>query len=205
MKPAWIYILVIFFAQAIVSGLDLLGGCTTMDCNFLTKYLILNPSDPSSYLGIITMHVLHGGWQHLMGNMSSLLFLSILLSMNFTKVNYKRLYPVFAIFIGLFVILFSSKPVIGASGIVYALYGYTITRGYLSDKKMLVLIASFMFFIKGSALFAGMVPSGNVFSRISWEGHLGGAIIGVIMGAIESDYIKNEAKKFLTKTYKRFE
>ena len=123
MKISWAYMLALLAIQIIVASFGLLSGCTSLDCNFLTKYLMLSPSNPESYFGIISMHFIHGNWQHFMSNISSLLFISILMSYSFERIRYIWLYLCFMIFIGLFVIAFSPGPVIGASGIVYALYG----------------------------------------------------------------------------------
>lgn len=204
MKIAWIYMLSLLVIQIIVSSFGLLSGCKSLDCNFLTKYLMLSPSNPESYFGIISMHFIHGSWQHFMGNVSSLLFISILMSYSFERIRYVSLYLSFMVFIGLFVIAFSPAPVIGASGIVYALYGYSITRGYLSNKKLLVVIASFLFFMKGQAFFLGMVPSGNTFSRVSWEAHLAGGLIGFIVGLFDSDYISVRIRSFVEFLNKKY-
>jgi membrane associated rhomboid family serine protease len=69
---------------------------------------------------------------------------------------------------------------IGASALVYGLNLFLITSGFIRGNRMLIVIALIMVFLYGSFIW-GMIPALAIPQNISWEGHLSGAIIGVLL------------------------
>ncbi len=69
---------------------------------------------------------------------------------------------------------------IGASALVYGLNLFLIASGFIRGNRMLIVISLIMVFLYGSFIW-GMIPSLAIPQNISWEGHLSGAIIGVLL------------------------
>ena len=66
---------------------------------------------------------------------------------------------------------------IGASGIVYALFGFISVSGFLRKNKNLLSLSMLTVFLYGSMIW-GIFPSDP---SISWEGHLSGLAIGIVL------------------------
>jgi membrane associated rhomboid family serine protease len=84
---------------------------------------------------------------------------------------------------GLFVWLFAQDNGsyhIGFSGMIYALAGFLFTSGTLRKYRPLQGISLFVAFIYGSMIW-GIFPTQE---RISWEGHLSGLMIGLLLAFI---------------------
>ena len=141
----------------------------------------LSPRTAKGLLGILTMPFLHGGWEHLLTNTSAVLVLG-------TALYY--CYPTLANRVMLLSWLGSGlltwcigDPLsvhVGASGLIYALNLFLITSGFIRGNRMLIVISLIMVFLYGSFIW-GMIPSLAKPQNISWEGHLGGAIVGVLL------------------------
>jgi membrane associated rhomboid family serine protease len=69
---------------------------------------------------------------------------------------------------------------IGFSGVIYAFVGFLFTSGTLRKFRPLQGISLFVVFVYGSLIW-GVFPTGE---PISWEGHLSGLIVGVILAFI---------------------
>jgi len=82
------------------------------------------------------------------------------------------------IFVGLNVWLFSRQGVhIGASGLVYALFGFLLIGGFISRNKRLLALAFLNVFWYGSMIW-GIFPTEP---NISWESHLIGLLFGILL------------------------
>jgi membrane associated rhomboid family serine protease len=132
-------------------------------------------------VGIFTLPFLHGSWEHLLSNTIPILVLG-------TALYY--CYPTLANRVMLITYLGSGAltwcigdPVsihIGASAMVYGLNLFLIASGFIRGNRMLIVIALIMVFLYGSFIW-GMIPSLAIPQNISWEGHLSGAIIGILL------------------------
>jgi membrane associated rhomboid family serine protease len=88
---------------------------------------------------------------------------------------------------------------IGASGVVYGMAGFLLFRGfYTRDRSSMAIAFAILFLYSG--LFYGLFPNEE---RVSWEGHLGGLIAGLVavfsLGKDEAK-VTNESKVTVTKT-----
>lgn len=86
------------------------------------------------------------------------------------------------IFSGFFVWAFAQSKGyhIGFSGIIYAFAGFLFTSGTLRKFRPLQGISLFVVFVYGSMIW-GIFPTSE---PISWEGHLSGLMVGVILAFI---------------------
>ena len=139
------------------------------------------PHTQRGLIGILTLPFLHGSWEHLLSNSVPILVLG-------TALYY--CYPTLANRVMLITYLASGLLTwgigsphsihIGASALVYGLNLFLITSGFIRGNRMLIVIALIMVFLYGSFIW-GMIPALARPQNISWEGHLSGAIIGVLL------------------------
>ena len=127
----------------------------------------VTPHTAHGLIGIFTLPFLHGSWEHLLSNSVPILVLG-------TALYY--CYPTLANR----VLLIPESTHIGASALVYGLNLFLIASGFIRGNRMLIVISLIMVFLYGSFIW-GMIPSLAIPQNISWEGHLSGAIIGVLL------------------------
>jgi membrane associated rhomboid family serine protease len=66
---------------------------------------------------------------------------------------------------------------IGASGVVFGYAGYLVARGFYTRDFLSILVALFVAGAYGFSMLLGALP---LYSGISWQSHLGGAIGGIL-------------------------
>lgn len=148
--------------------------------NFMSGYQLnefgIVPRTLSGLIGIPLSPFLHGNWGHLISNTSVLFILSVLICLDSTKLWYTSLG--FGTFIGgLFVWLFGATAThIGASIVIYALYGTIFGIGLFQKKIYYILISVILGLIYGMSFLWGLVPTAG----ISFSGHLGGLFAGFL-------------------------
>ncbi|HET6292517.1 MAG TPA: rhomboid family intramembrane serine protease [Kribbella sp.] len=140
--------------------------------------------EPDGLVGIITAPFLHLGFGHLISNTLPLVTLGLLIAVS----GAKRLFSVTALVtvLGGFGTWLVSPPhtvTIGASGLVFGYAAYLIARGIFNRRISQVLIGVVVVLVWGSALLGGLLPQDG----ISWQGHLFGAIAGVIAAWVLAD------------------
>jgi membrane associated rhomboid family serine protease len=69
---------------------------------------------------------------------------------------------------------------IGISGVIYGLFGYLVVAGFISREFKLLMISCLVAFMYGGLIF-GILP---ILPQVSFESHLFGLIIGIIMAFI---------------------
>lgn len=144
----------------------------------------IHPREIIGLRGILFSPFIHSGINHLWHNTLPLLILSSALFFFY----WKRAMNI--LLIGLIVtgILtwFIGRPAyhIGASGIIYMLFGFLFLKGVLARHKRLIALSFATVFVYGSMLWY-IAP---INPNISWEGHLSGLLAGVSMAFV----IKNK-------------
>lgn len=121
----------------------------------------------------------HVGMFHIGMNMLALYQLGRVLEPAIGRARFVALYGVSLIGGSLAVVLFNAVAV-GASGAIFGLlaaYGIVLRRLHLPYNGVLIIAAIFI----GGPLLVGAVPYlSQIFGNISWQGHLGGAIVGAV-------------------------
>jgi membrane associated rhomboid family serine protease len=134
------------------------------------------PRDFSQWDNILWFPLLHGDWAHLTGNAVPLLVLSYLATSGGIK-QFLQITAVIWLTSGLGVWIFGSYGShIGASGLVFGFLVFLLVRGIFARSPLQVVLAVVVFAIYGAALW-GVLPGQP---GISWEGHLFGALGGVL-------------------------
>ncbi len=143
------------------------------------KQFGLLPRTFRGLIGVGSMPFLHAGWGHLISNTIPL---AILLGL--TIASRHRAWPVIvAIIVGNGALLWClgrNAFHIGASGLVFGLIAYLITVGIRERQITSLGIALLAGFLFGGTLLTGMLPTYG--SAMSWDGHLCGAVSGLIVG-----------------------
>lgn len=150
-----------------LSNLILFGGS-------LNQYGV-QPRVFSGIYGILFSPFLHGNFAHIIGNSIFFLLLSWIICFNSVQLWYKTL--VFGTILGgLFTWIFGLGGVhIGASGVVFALWG-TIIGMAINRKNPYYIIASIVLVLGyGMSFIWGLIPQDG----ISWAGHFGGLLSGL--------------------------
>ena len=143
----------------------------------------LLPRTMGGLFGIISCPFIHAGLFHLISNSVPLLVLLTVTAVFFKKDSF---YIVTSIIIlgGIMVWLFGrSSYHVGASGLVYGLAGFLISFGVYKKKIIPLIISIIITFTYGISMLIGLLP---IFPGVSWEGHLFGAIAGVITARLVS-------------------
>lgn len=152
------------------------------------------PLVPAGFLGILTSPFLHGNFEHLFGNIIPVGVLLFLLFQFYGHIGKKVLFTGWFL-TGLLVWLlppvdiFTGREVytctIGASGVVYVLAFFLFTSGVIRWDMKLLAISLVVALYYGSLIW-GVFPEElfsnlNEPSKISWQSHLAGASVGVIL------------------------
>jgi membrane associated rhomboid family serine protease len=132
------------------------------------------------FWGILTSPFIHASFAHLTDNTIPFVFLGTIIALH----GARRLALVtgFVIVIGglgTWLISPSAHNVhtIGASGVVFGYATYLLTRGFFNRNILEILLAAVVGVVWGAILLSSLIPH----SGVSWQGHLCGAIAGVIL------------------------
>lgn len=142
--------------------------------------------------GILTSPFLHGDWGHLLANTPPVFSLLFLLFFFYPRMAPKALATLY-ILTGAAVWVFAREVFhIGASGVVYALATFLAWSGIVRRNIKAIAIALVVLFYYGG-MFVGIVPGQP---GISWESHLLGAIVGILIAQLFKNIVEpNEEKK----------
>lgn len=154
----------------------------------------IHPRRLESLVGIFSAPLIHGDLQHLYNNLTSFIPLSFLLLYFYPKRG-TTVFFVSYVMTGL-LIWIGARPSfhIGASGWIYAIASYLFFNGIFdkSRKSYGIIFVVVMFY--GSMVW-GVLPLPD-YMRISWEGHLFGAITGLFLAYQLPAHFKRNRKKY---------
>ncbi len=155
------------------------------------------PLNPGGLKGIIFSPFLHGGLEHIFGNTVPA-FVLVFLLFQFYPFMAKKVFFLGWFLTGFLVWLlppvdvftgnYNFVCIIGASGIVYTLAFFLFFSGVFRWNMKLLTVSLLVALYYGSLIW-GVLPE-ELFStleepsRISWQSHLSGAIIGILMAFI---------------------
>lgn len=144
-----------------------------VDFNFLGIY----PRTAIGLRGILFSPFIHGDIGHLWHNTIPLLVLSSGLLFFYQSNAWKVLF-IGVFFTGFFTWLLG-RPAnhIGASGVIYMLFGFLFFKGLITKHFRLMALSFLVVFIYGSMIWY-ILP---IDPEISWEGHLSGLLVGIVL------------------------
>lgn len=137
--------------------------------------LLLVPKDYSTLHGLLFSPFLHANLNHICGNSMPFLALSCIVFYLHKRYSYivfvsLVLIPgVFCFFLG------DPIPNLGISGVIFGLFGFLITRGYVERTIMNFAVSTGLALMFANSLIM-VFP---VMMGVSWTYHLGGMITGI--------------------------
>lgn len=136
------------------------------------------PKDLKGLLGILLSPFIHGDLEHLYNNSIPLFVLLVMMQYFYKKQTYFVL--IVGILLSGFITWLIGRPSfhIGASGLIYVLVSFIFFKGVLTKNYQLSALSFVVVFLYGGMLWY-MFP--DVKDGMSWEGHLGGFITGIIL------------------------
>jgi membrane associated rhomboid family serine protease len=137
----------------------------------------IEPRDADGLPGVLYSPFLHAGFDHLISNTIPFVLLGLAIALS----GLGRVIAVTAIVVlvgglGTWLIAPENTIHIGASGVVFGYATYLIARGVFNRSPLELAMGAVVGLIWGSVLLGGLVPR----EGISWQGHLFGAIGGVV-------------------------
>jgi membrane associated rhomboid family serine protease len=137
----------------------------------------LRPRSIDGLIGILTYPLLHGDLSHIAGNSVTAFVLLTLLFGFYKKVSFKVLFWSWTMSGTWMWIAARDANHIGFSGVIYALAAFIFFSGMFSRYFRMMALSGVIVFLYGSMIW-GVLP---IQPGVSWEGHLFGAIAGVIL------------------------
>ena len=143
----------------------------------------IEPRNVDHLYGILTAPFLHASFGHILGNSLPFLILGVMIALG----GIRRLLIVTAVCIlvsglGVWLVASGGSDTIGASGVIFGFATYLVSRGIftrrLADAAIGVLVGA----VFGLSLLADLIPR----TGVSWQGHLFGAIAGVLAAMLLS-------------------
>lgn len=142
--------------------------------------------------GILTSPLIHGSWGHLFFNSLSFVMIGTVLFWFYPRIALKSVLLLYVMSgLGIWIFGQPNSFHIGASGIIYGMVSLVFWNGVFRRNVKSVILALIILMMY-SGLFEGLLPGQE---GISWEGHLSGAVAGIILAwvfrmQIEVDEIK---------------
>jgi membrane associated rhomboid family serine protease len=166
-------VLLMWALEVVDTGLD----------NRLDRHGIV-PREAEGLDGVIAAPFLHVGFGHLIANTLPLVAMGLVIALE----GAWRLLGVTAIValvsgLGTWLIAPADTIHLGASGVVFGYATYLMARGLFNRRPMEIAIGAVVALLWGGALLAGLEPQ----QGISWQGHLFGAIGGVVAARVLSE------------------
>ena len=158
---------------------------------FALDYLGVYPREIDGLRGIIFSPFLHLDWGHLISNSPPFLVLTFMLLFFYPRVAPVAFGIIYLLAGGMLWAFGRSGIHIGASGVIYGLVAFLATIGFLRKNVRAIAISLVIVFYYGGLL-AGVVPGQ---AGISWDGHLFGALAGVLAAYHLRDSIEPEELK----------
>lgn len=135
--------------------------------------------------GILFSPLIHSNFDHLISNSIPFFVLSFMLIYFYRKISYRIFFQLY-ILAGLCVWLSGREAWhIGASGVVYALAAFHFVSGIIRNDVRLLTLSVVVVFLYGGMVW-GMFP---INPDVSWEGHLWGAVSGVVLAFYYRKYL----------------
>lgn len=190
LKKGFLLITVLISAMWIFFFIELIFPSLKYDLAIRAKSFSL-----TEVIGILGSWLSHDNFNHIQGNTISLFSLILFIGM-FEKNSFK-LILILIISSGIATWLLGSYHTLhlGASGLVYACFGYIVSACFLGKRWIYLIPISLSFLIYGtsylSSFMDGLIPKVG----ISFSGHFGGLIAGIIIGLLYNGAIKNKLLK----------
>ncbi|WP_372948640.1 rhomboid family intramembrane serine protease [Mariniphaga sp.] len=135
--------------------------------------------------GILFSPFIHSGFNHLMSNSIPFFILMFMLIYYYRRISYQIFFLLY--FLSGITVWFAGREAwhIGASGVVYAMAAFHFVSGVIRNDVRLLTFSVVVVFLYGGLIW-GVFP---IDPKVSWEGHLWGAVSGVVLAFYYRKYI----------------
>lgn len=152
----------------------------------------LRPRDLEGLVGIVTAPLLHSNLEHVFSNTGPLL-ISVTALLYLYPNSALRVIPMVWLGAGMLSWLIGRPSIhIGASGFVYGVLAFVFLSGVFRQDFRSVGVSLMVWFLYGSMIW-GVLP---IRPGMSWEMHLSGAILGVIMAILYRNWDRVPIKRY---------
>lgn len=134
--------------------------------------------------GVLFAPFVHSGFNHLMSNSIPFFILFFALIYFYRWISYRIFFMLY--FLSGFTVWLAGREAwhIGASGVVYALAAFHFVSGVIRNDVRLLTLSIVVVFLYGGLIW-GVFP---IDPSVSWEGHLWGAVSGIILALYYRHY-----------------
>jgi len=136
----------------------------------------IRPNDTFGFLGIVTSPFLHADIDHLYNNTIPVFVLTMALFFFYSKVAWRVILWGVLLSGGLTWLIAQRGNHIGASGLIYVLFGFIFFKGLFAKHYRLIALSLMVVFLYGSMVWY-VFP---IKEDMSWQGHLSGLITGFV-------------------------
>jgi membrane associated rhomboid family serine protease len=137
----------------------------------------IQPHEADGLIGVATAPFLHAGFGHLIGNTVPFVVMGVLIALSgAARVLAVTVIVALVSGIGTWIIAPEHTNHIGASGVVFGFATYLMARGWYNRSMIEIAVGVLIAAVFGVSLLGGLAPQ----QGISWQGHLFGAIGGVV-------------------------
>lgn len=144
----------------------------------------IRPRSDEGLLGIVAAPLLHGGWGHLVANTVPALVLGFLtLATGIARGLAATAIIWLAGGLAVWLLAGDHSVHIGASGLIFGWLTYLVVQGFVDRNPLEIGIGLVVLLVYGGVLW-GVLPGQP---GISWQGHLFGAIAGVLAAVVVSE------------------
>lgn len=139
--------------------------------------------------GILTGPMVHGSWEHLFYNSVSFLMMGTVLFWFYPRIAVRSLILIYLMSgLGIWIFAQPNSFHIGASGVVYGMVSLVFWSGIFRRNVKSVVLALIVLVVY-AGFFEGIIPGKE---GISWEGHLLGAISGIILAWVYRKVVEED-------------
>jgi membrane associated rhomboid family serine protease len=151
----------------------------------------IEPRDADGLTGVVLAPLLHGGFGHLLANTVPFVVLGVLIALS----GLARLLAVTAIVtlvsgLGTWLVAPDNTLHIGASGLVFGFAAYLVARGVFDRRLVYLATGVLVAVVYGTSLLLSLLPRPGV----SWQGHLFGALGGLLAARLLSRRARRSAR-----------
>lgn len=144
----------------------------------------LRPGSTAGLIGVFTAPLLHANFQHILSNTLPM-FISLTATLYLYPNASLRVVPMIWVGSGVIAWLIGRPSLhFGASGLIYGLLAFVFMSGILRRDMRSISVSLLVGFLYGSMVW-GVLPTRP---QMSWEMHLAGAVIGLLLAFVYSDW-----------------
>ena len=148
----------------------------SIDLGFLGVY----PLKASGLIGIFTYPLIHGDLSHLAANSVPVFVLGFMIFYFYKEIAWKIILLIYLLSGVWLWFLARDAYHIGASGLIYGMASFVFFSGLIRRDVRLISVSLVVIFLYGSMIW-GVFPDFFPDRNISWEGHLMGAVAGLVL------------------------